>query len=59
MSTKQAQSPIPLWLALLPLVFLILLLVLSVSLFGEDSSYGPNQISLMLDETPEAEPATA
>ena len=48
MSTKQEQAPIPLWLALLPLVFLILLLVLSVSLFGEDSSYGPNQISLML-----------
>lgn len=45
MTTK---TPIPLWLALLPLIFLISLLALSVSLFGEDSSYGPNQVALML-----------
>ena len=48
MSTKQAQTPIPFWLALLPLVFLISMLAGSVGLFGDDSSYGPNQIALLL-----------
>lgn len=34
--------------ALLPILFLVLALVASVRFFGEDSSYGPNQIALML-----------
>jgi Na+:H+ antiporter, NhaC family len=42
------KAPIPLWLALLPLVLLIAMLALSVGLFHDDSSYGPNQIALML-----------
>ena len=46
--TKKNEVPIPLWLALLPLVFLICLLTLSVSLFSDNSSYGPNQIALLL-----------
>jgi NhaC family Na+:H+ antiporter len=48
MNKETEKTPIPLWLALLPLAMLILMLSLSVSLFGEDSSYGPNQIALML-----------
>ena len=36
------------WQALLPVVFLILLLVASVNFFGSDASYGPNQIALIL-----------
>lgn len=35
-----------LWQAALPLVVLIIALATSVYLFGEDSSYGPNQIAL-------------
>ena len=35
-------------LALLPIIFLTLLLALSVYLFGADSSYGANQIALIL-----------
>ncbi len=39
----------PSWLqALLPLVALIAMLVASVWLFGDDSSYGPNQIALLI-----------
>lgn len=39
----------PSWLqALLPLVVLIVMLVISVALFGDDSSYGPNQIALLM-----------
>ena len=34
--------------ALIPVVSLILMLVLSVKLFGSDSSSGPNQIVLTL-----------
>lgn len=34
--------------ALLPILALIALLVLNVSFFGEDASYGPNQIALLL-----------
>jgi NhaC family Na+:H+ antiporter len=37
-----------LWLALLPLFFLMLMLAGSVSLFHDNSSYGPNQIALLL-----------
>jgi len=48
MTEKTKNKPIPLWLALLPLLFLIMMLASSVSLFGDNSSYGPNQIALML-----------
>jgi NhaC family Na+:H+ antiporter len=48
MNETQDSSKISLWLALLPLLFLICLLAVSVFLFGDNSSYGPNQISLML-----------
>lgn len=48
MTHEKSEIPIPLWLALLPLAFLIAVLSLSVSLFGDGSSYGPNQISLLL-----------
>ena len=34
--------------ALIPLIFLVLLLAASVALYGGDSSYGPNQIVLLL-----------
>jgi NhaC family Na+:H+ antiporter len=40
--------PIPLWLALMPLLFLVSMLAGSVSLFADNSSYGPNQIALLL-----------
>ena len=39
---------VPLWLAWMPLLALMLMLALSVHIFGEDSSYGPNQIALLL-----------
>ncbi len=45
---NEQEVPIPLWLALLPLVLLISMLALSVGLFGDNSSYGPNQIALLL-----------
>jgi len=48
MTKDTPETPIPLWLALLPLLFLIGMLATSVSLFGDNSSYGPNQIGLML-----------
>ena len=48
MAKDTPETPIPLWLALLPLLFLITMLAGSVGLFGDNSSYGPNQIGLML-----------
>jgi NhaC family Na+:H+ antiporter len=48
MTDNSNQRPIPLWLALTPLLFLMTLLAGSVSLFADNSSYGPNQIALML-----------
>ena len=42
------KAPIPLWLALMPLLFLVSMLAGSVSLFADNSSYGPNQIALLL-----------
>ena len=36
------------WQALAPLIALIIMLVASVALFGDDSSYGPNQIALLV-----------
>ncbi len=43
----ERQEP-TLWQALLPIAVLVVLLAASVVLFGSDSSYGPNQIALML-----------
>ncbi|CAA0099747.1 Malate-2H(+)/Na(+)-lactate antiporter [Halioglobus japonicus] len=40
--------PITLYQALIPILFLVALLACSVYLFGADSSYGANQIALML-----------
>jgi NhaC family Na+:H+ antiporter len=48
MNQPEKDAAIPLWLALVPLGILISLLALSVSLFGDNSSYGPNQIGLLL-----------
>ena len=45
--TKQIKRP-SLLDALIPLVVLIVLLSLSVYLYGSDSSYGPNQIALFV-----------
>lgn len=42
------SSKIPLWIAIAPLLALIGMLACSVYLFGDNSSYGPNQIALML-----------
>ncbi len=42
------QSGLTLFLALAPIVFLVFLLACSVYLFGADSSYGANQIALVL-----------
>lgn len=39
---------IPLWLALLPLMILILLLGLNVWLYGDSATYGANQIALIM-----------
>lgn len=40
--------PATMFEALLPVVLLVALLASSVAVFGEDSSYGPNQIALLL-----------
>ena len=47
---KESKSPAKpsLFLSLLPVAVLIVLLTASVIFFGENSSYGPNQIALML-----------
>ena len=39
---------IPLWLALLPIVVLIGLLVVNVQIYSDEASYGPNQIALLM-----------
>ncbi|MFZ1834060.1 MAG: Na+/H+ antiporter NhaC [Pseudomonadales bacterium] len=44
----ESNENIPLWLALVPVAALVLLLGASVSLFGDGSSGGPNQIALLL-----------
>ena len=46
-ASSQQQDP-SLVDALIPIAFLVVSLFLSVRLFGEDSSYGPNQIALLL-----------
>jgi NhaC family Na+:H+ antiporter len=48
MNKTSRKTSIPLWLALLPLIFLVSMLAGSVILFADNSSYGPNQIALML-----------
>lgn len=47
MMTTEKKAPSLLY-ALLPIFMLIVLLALNVMLYGGDSSYGPNQIALML-----------
>ncbi|EKE87031.1 Na+/H+ antiporter NhaC [Idiomarina xiamenensis] len=47
MSHTEKKQP-SYWQALTPLIALILMLASSVYLFGEDSSYGPNQIALLI-----------
>ncbi len=42
------KKQMPLWMALLPIVVLIALLVVNVRLYEGDASYGPNQIALLL-----------
>ncbi|MGB0998858.1 MAG: Na+/H+ antiporter NhaC [Flavobacteriales bacterium] len=42
------QKPAPLYLALIPIGLLVGLLFVNVKLFGEDSSYGSNQIALLM-----------
>ena len=46
--SNQDTSEPSLFDCLTPILFLIILLSLSVYIFGSDSSYGPNQISLVL-----------
>jgi Na+:H+ antiporter, NhaC family len=46
--SKRELRDAPLWLAWVPLLVLMVLLALSVRIFGADSSYGPNQIALLL-----------
>ena len=41
-------GPVPLWMALLPIVVLISMLVINVRLYGDNASYGPNQIALLI-----------
>ena len=43
-----SARPMPLWIALAPVVLLVALLGADVLYFGEDSSYGSNQIALLL-----------
>ena len=38
----------PLWAAIVPVALLIVLLAINVYLYGEDSSYGANQIALLI-----------
>lgn len=48
MGRQVSDQPISIWLALTPVLFLISLLSLSVYFFSDDSSYGANQIALIL-----------
>lgn len=41
------SNPIPLWIALIPLLCLVVMLTGAVLLFGDSSSSGPNQLALM------------
>ena len=44
----RSVESIPLWMAIVPIFVLIALLGANVYLFREDSSYGPNQIALLM-----------
>lgn len=47
--SKEASGKSPsLIIALIPIIFLVALLTINVVLFKDDSSYGPNQIALLL-----------
>ena len=48
MTSDQGEQALTPLLALTPIAFLVALLACSVSLFGADSSYGANQIALVL-----------
>ena len=48
MNNTPPKTIIPLWLALVPLLFLVSMLAVSVTLFADNSSYGPNQIALLM-----------
>ena len=48
MSKKLSETKIPLWMAIVPIVVLISLLVINVRLYSDDATYGPNQIALLL-----------
>lgn len=48
MSETSPLKPVSIWVALIPLVTLIILLGLSVYLYGDGSSSGANQIALLL-----------
>lgn len=47
-SSAKNIGHIPLWAALLPVITLIAMLAINVYLYGADSSYGPNQIALLM-----------
>jgi NhaC family Na+:H+ antiporter len=49
-SSVDVENPkkIPLWLALFPVILLMIMLAGSVYYFGDDSSYGGNQIGLLI-----------
>ena len=45
---EDAETTLPLSLAMLPLVFMMVLLAISISVFGDESSSGPIQLALLL-----------
>ena len=45
---SQPTKSMPLWIALSPIVVLIVLLVINVRIYSDNASYGPNQIALLL-----------
>jgi len=48
MSTKKEHKQPHFLIALIPIVVLVAMLALNVLLYGEDATYGPNQIALIL-----------
>ena len=47
-SSVVSTRSIPLWMAIVPIIVLIVLLVINVRIYSDDASYGPNQIALLL-----------
>ncbi len=47
-AATNARNNIPFWMAVLPIAVLIALLAINVKLYGNESSYGANQIALLL-----------